>query len=52
LTTFRQRRESHNAEEFEQDGLRTFVEDALVEPLDGHILDIDYADGEAQQVLR
>jgi hypothetical protein len=35
LTTLSPRRESHNDEEFEQDELRIFVEDALVKPLDG-----------------
>jgi Fe-S cluster assembly iron-binding protein IscA len=39
-------------EEFEQDGLRFFVEDILVEPLDGHILDVRYADDEPELVLR
>jgi Fe-S cluster assembly iron-binding protein IscA len=31
-------------EEFEQEGIRIFVEDALVEPLDGRILDARYND--------
>src|SRR5216683_1153524 len=31
-------------EEFEQEGLRIFVEDALVEPLDGRTLDVREAD--------
>jgi Fe-S cluster assembly iron-binding protein IscA len=39
-------------EEFEQDGLRIFVEDALVEPLDGRILDVRYTDDEPELVLR
>jgi hypothetical protein len=52
LTTFRQRRESHNDKEFEQDGLCIFVEDALKWPLDGHILNVSYADGEPEQGLR
>lgn len=35
-----------NDEEFEQNGLRIFVEDALVEPLDGRTLDVgDGGDG-------
>jgi len=34
-----------NDAEFEQEGLRIFVEDALVEPLDGRTLDVLDADG-------
>ena len=37
-------------EEFEQEGLRIFVEDALVEPLDGLTLDIREA-GEGQELV-
>jgi len=37
-----------NDEEFEQEGLRIFVEDALVEPLDGRTLDVlDASDEDA-----
>ena len=38
-------------EEFEQDGLRIFVQDVLIEPLEGHILDVRYADGEPELVF-
>jgi len=39
-------------EEFEQEGLRIFVEDALIEPLDGRILDVLDADDGPELVLR
>ena len=39
-------------EELEQDGLRIFVEDVLIEALDGHILDVRYASDEPKLVLR
>jgi Fe-S cluster assembly iron-binding protein IscA len=39
-------------EEFEQDGLRIFVEDALVEPLDGHTLDVREASEGPEIVFR
>lgn len=40
-------------EEFEQEGLRIFVEEVLVEPLDGHTLDVRDADeGQLQLVFR
>jgi len=39
-------------EEFEQDGLRIFVEDVLIEPRDGRTLDVKHADGEPELVLR
>jgi Fe-S cluster assembly iron-binding protein IscA len=39
-------------ESFEQDGLRIFVEDALVEPLDGRTLDVrEDGDGPALVLL-
>lgn len=37
---------------FEQHGLRVFVEDALVEPLDGRTLDVNDADEKAELVFR
>jgi Fe-S cluster assembly iron-binding protein IscA len=37
---------------FEQDGLRIFVEDSLMEPLDGHTLDIREDDDGAAIILR
>jgi Fe-S cluster assembly iron-binding protein IscA len=39
-------------EEFEQEGLRIFVEDALVKPLDGRILDVHYASDGPELVWR
>jgi hypothetical protein len=39
-------------EEFEQEGLRIFVEDALVEPLDGRTLDVREADEGPELVWR
>ena len=39
-------------EEFEQEGLRIFVEDALVEPLDGRTLDVRDANDGLQLVFR
>lgn len=39
-------------EEFEQEGLRIFVEDALVEPLDGRTLDVLDADDGPEFVWR
>jgi Fe-S cluster assembly iron-binding protein IscA len=39
-------------EEFEQEGLRIFVEDALVETLDGSILDVHYASEGPELVWR
>jgi Fe-S cluster assembly iron-binding protein IscA len=39
-------------EEFEQEGLRIFVEDALVEPLDGRTLDVREADEGPEFVFR
>ena len=39
-------------EEFEQEGLRIFVEDVLVEPLDGRILDVREADEGPEFVFR
>ncbi len=39
-------------EEFEQEGLRIFVEDALVEPLDGRTLDVRDANNGPQLVWR
>jgi Fe-S cluster assembly iron-binding protein IscA len=41
-----------NDEEFEQEGLRIFVEDALVEPLDGRTLDVREADEGPEFVFR
>jgi Fe-S cluster assembly iron-binding protein IscA len=39
-------------EEIEQDGLRIFVEDALVEPLDGRTLDVREASDGPEIVFR
>ena len=39
-------------EEFEQEGLRIFVEDVLVEPLDGRTLDVREADEGPEFVFR
>jgi Fe-S cluster assembly iron-binding protein IscA len=39
-------------EEFEQEGLRIFVEDALVEPLDGLTLDVRADDDGMELVFR
>jgi Fe-S cluster assembly iron-binding protein IscA len=39
-------------EEFEQEGLRIFVEDALAEPLDGRTLDAREADEGLELVFR
>jgi Fe-S cluster assembly iron-binding protein IscA len=39
-------------EEFEQDGLRIFVEDVLIEPLDGRTLDVREATEGTEFVLR
>ena len=39
-------------EEFEQDGLRIFVEDTLVEPLDGLTLDVRIDDDGTEFVFR
>jgi Fe-S cluster assembly iron-binding protein IscA len=39
-------------EAFEQDGLRIFVEDALIKPLDGRILDVRDADAGPELVWR
>jgi iron-sulfur cluster assembly protein len=39
-------------EEFEQEGLRIFVEDALVETLEGSILDVRYANEGPELVWR
>jgi Fe-S cluster assembly iron-binding protein IscA len=41
-----------NDEELEQNGLRIFVEDALVEPLDGRTLDVGDADEGPEFVFR
>lgn len=38
--------------EFEQEGLRIFVEDDLVQPLDGRTLDVRYANDGLQLVFR
>lgn len=39
-------------EEFEQEGLRIFVEDALIEPLDGRTLDVREASAGPELVFR
>jgi Fe-S cluster assembly iron-binding protein IscA len=39
-------------ESFEQDGLRIFVEDALVQPLEGRTLDVNDEGDRVQLVLR
>jgi len=39
-------------EEFEQDGLRIFVEEALIEPLDGRTLDVREASEGPELVFR
>ena len=39
-------------EEFEQEGLRIFVEDALIEPLDGRILDVREASEGPELIFR
>jgi Fe-S cluster assembly iron-binding protein IscA len=39
-------------EEFEQDGLRIFVEDVLIEPLDGRTLDVREAAEGTELVFR
>jgi Fe-S cluster assembly iron-binding protein IscA len=39
-------------EEFEQDGLRIFIEDVLVEPLDGRTLDVREAAEGTELVFR
>ena len=39
-------------EEFEQDGLRIFVEDVLIEPLDGRTLDVREAGEKTEFVFR
>jgi len=39
-------------EEIEQDGLRIFVEDVLVDPLDGRTLDVLDIDGEPELIWR
>jgi len=39
-------------EEFEQEGLRIYVEDALVATLDGSILDVQYASEGPELVWR
>ena len=39
-------------EEFEQDGLRIFVEDALIDPLDGRTLDVREASEGPELVFR
>jgi Fe-S cluster assembly iron-binding protein IscA len=39
-------------EEFEQDGLRVFVQDSLVEPLEGRVLDVAEADDGTELVFR
>lgn len=39
-------------EEIEQEGLRIFVQDVLVEPLDGHTLDLGYVGDEPKLMLR
>jgi iron-sulfur cluster assembly protein len=39
-------------EEFEQEGLRIFVEEALAEPLDGRILDVRDADEGPELIFR
>jgi Fe-S cluster assembly iron-binding protein IscA len=41
-----------NDEELKQNGLRIFVEDALVEPLDGRTLDVRDADEGPELVFR
>ena len=41
-----------NDEEFEQEGLRIFVEEGLVEPLDGRTLDVLNANEELKLVFR
>jgi iron-sulfur cluster assembly protein len=43
---------SPDDEEFEQEGLRIFVEDALIEPLDGRILDVREASEGPELVFR
>ena len=45
-----QRNPAPSDESFEQDGLRIFVEDALVEPLDGRTLDVR-EDGEGTALV-
>jgi Fe-S cluster assembly iron-binding protein IscA len=39
-------------EEFEEEGLRIFVEDCLIEPLDGRTLDVHYVDEGPELVWR
>jgi Fe-S cluster assembly iron-binding protein IscA len=39
-------------EKFEQEGIRIFVEDALVEPLDGRVLDVRFANDGAELIWR
>ena len=39
-------------EQFEQDGLRIFIEDILVEPLDGRTLDVSEAGDGTELVFR
>ena len=39
-------------EEIEQDGLRIFVQDELIEALDGRVLDIRDSDGEVELIFR
>ena len=41
-----------NDAELEQSGLRIFVEDALVEPLDGRTLDVREGDGGPELIFR
>jgi Fe-S cluster assembly iron-binding protein IscA len=39
-------------EQLEQNGVRIFVEDALVEPLDGHTLDVQDGDDGPELIFR
>jgi len=39
-------------EEFEQNGLRVFVQDSLIEPLDGRVLDVAEAEDGSELVFR
>jgi Fe-S cluster assembly iron-binding protein IscA len=41
-----------NDEEIEQSGLRIFIEDALVEPLDGRTLDVSEGEGGPELIFR
>jgi iron-sulfur cluster assembly protein len=43
---------SPDDEEFEQEGLRIFIEDALIEPLNGRILDVREASQGPELIFR